>query len=196
MVDHEFIVSARYGDVDRVRTLLAVGVNIEARDAHGWTALCWAAGRGDIALIDLLLKSGANPFAQGKDRRTPYQIAVASSRLRAAKRLAEAETSARREDAAKQSSGRAKRRPYCRAYTLGHLRQFQGWPQEQSRGISDDTVVFLHRDLSVTRTIWPQEAVLFSSTSAEWQGFCTERLAFRPPDDFDWFVEASEPRAS
>ena len=153
---------------------------------------CWAAGRGDDAAIELLLNSGADPFAIGKDRRTPYQIAVAANRLGAAKRIAAAETLSGRTGDAVNSSGQAARRSYCRAYTLGEVREFSGWTREQGERDSDDTVVFLHRDLTVTRTIWPHEAVLWDGGSAEWQHFCAERLAFRPPGDFDW-LPASEP---
>lgn len=195
MMDRELIASVRSEDVQSVRSLLAEGANTEASDEHGWTALCWAAGKGDVAAIELLLESGANPFAMGKDRRTPYQIAVAASRINAARRLAEAETASGREDAIARSSAQAARRPYCRAYTLGELRQFSGWAQKRAERDADDTVVFLHRDLSVTRTIWPHEAVLFDGASAEWEHFCTKRLAFQPPDDFEWCLASSEPRA-
>lgn len=40
--------------------LLAVKANVDAADSGGNTALIWAANRGDIALMQMLLKAGAN----------------------------------------------------------------------------------------------------------------------------------------
>jgi hypothetical protein len=82
-------------------------------------------------------------------------------------------------------------RPYCRAYQLRDVRRFAGWtepvPAEAETPtadlLSDDSVVFLHRDCSVTRTIWPREAILFAGGSEEWLRFCRDTLQF-DPDSF------------
>jgi uncharacterized protein len=180
MSAHELIESARSGDLERARSLVAAGADIETRDEDSWTALCWAAGAGHDAIVVFLLESGANPFAADKDRRTPYMIALAANHVITAKRLAEAEA------ASGGDGGRpAARRPYCCAYTVGELRQFSGWGQEQKNPPPGDTVVFLHADFSVTRTIWPREETLFDDPSPEWRRFCVERLNFQPPVDLE-----------
>lgn len=194
MSEHDLIAGVRAGDLQRVAALLAAGVDIEACDEHGWTPLCWAAGAGDAAIVQLLLDRGANVFAAGQDLRTPYLIAIAASRVDAARLLQQAE--ARTGDPrAADSSGQAARRPYCRAYRLAELRQFDSWREtpaaDGAEPLLDDSLVFVHRDYRVTRSIWSDEGEVFDGASADWQSFCADRLGFAPPDDFDWLPSAS-----
>jgi len=53
------------GDVAQVQQLLAQGVNVDARDANGDTALLWAADKGQAAAAQLLIADGANINAKG-----------------------------------------------------------------------------------------------------------------------------------
>lgn len=192
MADQDLIASVRANDVAAVSSLLEQGVDIERRDEHGWTALCWAAGGGNAALAELLLVRGADVFGTGKDLRTPYKIALAAGHIDVARLLRQAEER-RGGDAVATSSGQAATRPYCRAYPLKALRQYAGWREAATDGepLADDTVVFVHRDYSVTRSMWLREDVVFEGTSPDWQRFCVERLAFQPPHDFDWLPTAS-----
>ncbi len=180
MGDMRFIDSVRAGDSDRARALLDEGSDVNARDEHEWTALCWAAGAGRTALVRLLLDRGADVCATGTDGRTPYQIAEAAGRLDVLPLLA-TEEAARGGACEARSSGRAAERPFCRAYPLRELRRFTEWTEPNGQGadadvLSDDTVVFLQRDGSVTRTVWPHEAVLFDGVSEAWQRFCAQEL--------------------
>lgn len=52
-------VAARSGDVDRVRTLLRQGADVNAALGDGMSALHWAAELGDGQLVDVLLRAGA-----------------------------------------------------------------------------------------------------------------------------------------
>lgn len=192
MVDQELILSVRANDVEAISSLLERGVDIEQRDEHGWSALCWAAGGGNAAIAELLLARGADVFGTGKDLRTPYKIALAAGHRDVARLLREAEER-RGGDAIATSSGEATTRPYCRAYPLKALRQYAGWHEAVTNRepLVDDTIVFVHRDYSVTRSMWLREDVVFEDTSPDWQRFCVERLAFQPPDDFDWVPAGS-----
>lgn len=192
MIDNLLLAKVQAGNVEGVRALVASGADIHARDEHGWTVLSWAAGAGHTEVARLLLDRGADVFAAGEDGRTPYTIALAAGRIEAARLLAGAEA-ARGQEAAARSSGKAAHRPYCRGYRVGDLRRFPGWTQagspsgesgsEQADG--EDTIVFVHRDFSVTRSIWAGEALVFHGTSDDWRRFCTEQLQFKPPDDFE-----------
>ena len=48
------------GDKDAVRTLLKQGVDVNAAQGDGMTALHWAARQGDAELAQMLLYAGAN----------------------------------------------------------------------------------------------------------------------------------------
>lgn len=195
-MNQQLIASVRAGDLGAVKAWLEGGGDVHARDEHGWSALAWAAGAGQAAVVALLLERGADARETGHDGRTPYQIALAAGRREAARILAEAE--------AAQGGGapQATLRPYCRAYPSGELRRFPGWSGTEAPGAgspeadatADPRVVFLHRDLSVTRTIWPGEQLVFHSTSDEWRRFCAEALQFEPPNDVDPIAPAAAER--
>ncbi|MEM9594262.1 MAG: PQQ-binding-like beta-propeller repeat protein [Acidobacteriota bacterium] len=53
--------AARGGDVDRVRELLAAGVDPDAPGQYGATALAFAADKGNVAIMELLIEKGADP---------------------------------------------------------------------------------------------------------------------------------------
>jgi ankyrin repeat protein len=55
--------------------LLARGVDVNARQHGGWTALHAAASHGDLPLVELLLKNGANPDLTSEDGKTSLDMA-------------------------------------------------------------------------------------------------------------------------
>jgi ankyrin repeat protein len=69
--------AARTGNVARVNELLAKDpAAVNTKDARfGATPLHWAALKGQDAVVDLLLASGADPRAVNKDGETPLQVA-------------------------------------------------------------------------------------------------------------------------
>lgn len=178
----DLIEAVRRSDTASVRALVAGGVSLDERDEHDWTALCWAAGSGDLAMVELLLEGGSDPLAAAHGLRTPYDIALAAGHVDAARRLRTAEAAADPEAAARRAV-----RPYCKAYELAALRRFPRW-RERDDGpepLSDDSVVFIHQDLSVTRSMWHGEDVLFDSDEEDWRAFCRDELGFRVPDDLE-----------
>ena len=53
-----------------VRRLIDSGADVNEKDAHGWTPFLWAASRGDVSVMQLLLDHGADRHAtdnQGKN---------------------------------------------------------------------------------------------------------------------------------
>jgi Ankyrin repeats (3 copies) len=190
MGDVQLIEAVKAGNLATVEALLAAGADIHQQDEQGWTPLNWAAGKGEVALVESLLKHGADVFTVGRDQRTPYMIALAAARVEVAKLLREAEAKA---GGAKSQSQQP--RKYCKAYYVKDLCQFSGWSESQAaegdgQDLSDHDVVFLHQDLTVTKSMWHNENVLFNQRSLEWEDFCTAVLQFQVPDDFDLFPKA------
>jgi ankyrin repeat protein len=193
MSDLQLIDAVKTGQLAKVDEALNAGADIQQQDEQGWTPLNWAAGRGSVEIVGRLLNRGADVFRTGRDQRTPYMIAVAAKHIDVARLLKKAE------QAVNGASGDSTSRDYARAYLLGELRKFSDWREAKinwketnlanengnSRELSDDDVVFLQQDLTVTELIWPGENVIFNRITPEWVDFCSQELQFKVPDDFD-----------
>lgn len=175
--------AARDGDVAALRAALAAGGDVHARDENDWSALDWAAGRGEPAAVRALLEAGADPTAAGHEARTPYEIALAAGHLDAARELREAEAAVRGESG---ETGRGWD-PYCRAYPLAQLAAFPQWPggTDPADAAGEGGILYLHHDLTVTRSIWHGEDVVLAEPTPEWERFCRVELGFTVPDDFE-----------
>jgi uncharacterized protein len=168
--------------------LIESGADVNQQDEQGWTSLNWAAGKGDLEIVRLLINKGADVLKVGRDQRTPYQIALAAGRVAVARLLS---------DAGGRTGVQPSIRPYARAYHLSELRQFPAFAKgnahlninpidvTDSTAASEDPLVFIHQDLSVTRSMWHNEDVLLEDVTPEWQDFCRNVLCFKVPDDFD-----------
>jgi uncharacterized protein len=55
--------------------LLERGVDVNARQHGGWTALHSAVNRGDLRLVELLLERGARPDVANDDGKTSFELA-------------------------------------------------------------------------------------------------------------------------
>ena len=64
------------GDIVQMQALLGKGAEVNARNAHGWTALHVAAAGGDPAVIALLLQHGADVHAQSHIGTTALDNAI------------------------------------------------------------------------------------------------------------------------
>lgn len=73
----DLIRAARNGDILEVRSLLNMGVDVDAKDNNGETALITASSpyQGNIAIIETLIKRGANINAKNNDGWTALMIA-------------------------------------------------------------------------------------------------------------------------
>ena len=189
------IEAVKEGNRQKVEATINAGADVNVPGSEQeWTALNFAAGKGDLAMVELLVKGGADVFKTGRDNRTPYQIAVAAGHAAVARYLAEAETAAGG-DAKRISSREWETRPYCKAYQLRDLRRFAGWSESKTNrtasndgateGFSDDDIVFLHQDLTVTQSMFHDENVIMGQVTPAWRAFCTNELGFKVPNDFD-----------
>ena len=68
--------AAKAGDLDGLKTALEAGVDVDARDDQGWTALMYAANKGYTLLVQLLLQDRAEVDIRAPDGATALFIAV------------------------------------------------------------------------------------------------------------------------
>lgn len=196
MSEMELFEAVKAGNREAVKELITTGAEVNRQDKQGWTALNWAAAKGHVELIGMLLEHGADPFAVGRDLRTPSMIALAAGQAEAVKVLRSAEAAAKGGEAVQPG------RKFCAPYHLDELRRFPAWPapavpSAESNGnngnnADDPDVVFIHEDYKVTKSIWPDENVIFSDITNEWKDFCRNELKFSVPDDLDLLGRAPE----
>src|SRR5262245_54931498 len=195
MEGSNLIEAVKNGNIAAVEKRLASGADVNAGDEQGWPPLNYAAGRGDLTMVKLLVASGADITKAGRDNRTAYMIALAAGRARVAKYLREVEDAVTPEEAKLLRP----RRKYCKAYLLKDLRQFSSWSElggdrkDHKNGqeadepggevTGEDRIVFIHEDFTVTESLWRNENVIFNQVNSEWQEFCANTLKFKVPDE-------------
>ena len=80
-MDEQLRQAARGGDLPKLRRVLQQpgGVNVNAADYHGWTALHCAVHKGHLAIVQAILQvDGVNVNASLNDGETPLQSAISS----------------------------------------------------------------------------------------------------------------------
>ena len=68
--------AAQAGDIAGLEAALAAGVDVDARDGRGWTALMHAVNKGYTLLVEPLLKADANPDVRAPDGATALFMAA------------------------------------------------------------------------------------------------------------------------
>ena len=192
MNDSTLIEATKAGNYEKVEALIVGGEDINQQDEQGWTALNFAAGAGDLALVKLLVDKGADIFKTGRDLRTPCMIALAAGRDPVVDYLRKVEQSHPGEKPPRLAE------KYCKAYHLKDLRNFPAWCESvtnekpsasgdmQDESSPNDQIVFIHQDYTVTESMWHNENVIFDNVDAAWIEFCAGSLGFKTPDLFDW----------
>ena len=72
----DLFLAANNGDIKSVKSLLAAGVNVNAKDNDGHTALMQAAAKGATDCVKALIAAGADVQAQGNDGYTALIVAA------------------------------------------------------------------------------------------------------------------------
>jgi ankyrin repeat protein len=84
--------AAKSGDVEAARALLQSGVDINALDRYGQTALMVAAHGGHESLVEMLIEHGADLNVTAKYHLSALMLAVIAGHAGIARRLARAGT--------------------------------------------------------------------------------------------------------
>ena len=71
-----FFKAAENGDAMAVDGFVSAGINVNAKDQNGDTALTATAARGDAKIVDLLLRGGADVNAKGRNGWTALLLAL------------------------------------------------------------------------------------------------------------------------
>jgi len=175
--ENNLMAAVRQRDLELVNKLLSEGANVNDQDEQGWTALHWAAGSGYAAMVRLLLDHHADITARGRDNRTAGMVARAAARNDVVELLVQAEK------AAGAWKDPRENRPYCKGFYLKDLRDFSQWPQDTMPADAAEAIVYLHQNFTVTKSVWPDEDVIFRNVTPEWVQFCQSRLNFSVPAD-------------
>lgn len=85
----DLVRAAQAGDTQRVSRYLAEGLNVNARDVFGMTALHEAALTGQAEVVRLLLEKGADVHAVGAERCTALHDAAMRNHVNIARMLLE-----------------------------------------------------------------------------------------------------------
>lgn len=74
--------AAEKGDINKINELMRQGIDINAANEHGWTALQHAVARQQLTAVEMLLKLGANPnICLNKLNNTAIHTAVMAKNL-------------------------------------------------------------------------------------------------------------------
>jgi ankyrin repeat protein len=71
----ELMYATKTVNIPEVKKLLAKGVNINAQDSYGWTALTYAIEKGNSELVALLVDAGADPCIKLSSGHSPLSYA-------------------------------------------------------------------------------------------------------------------------
>merc|ERR1719359_2808241 len=63
-LEENLLQASKCGNIEEVRDLLESGVDVNAKDKHGWTSLHYASRAGNINIMKILLNKGADAHAK------------------------------------------------------------------------------------------------------------------------------------
>eukprot|EP00297_Palpitomonas_bilix_P018269 CAMPEP_0113900002 /NCGR_PEP_ID=MMETSP0780_2-20120614/20403_1 /TAXON_ID=652834 /ORGANISM="Palpitomonas bilix" /LENGTH=195 /DNA_ID=CAMNT_0000892349 /DNA_START=282 /DNA_END=869 /DNA_ORIENTATION=+ /assembly_acc=CAM_ASM_000599 len=110
----ELVLAARYSDLEDVKYLLSVGIDVNERDEQQRVALHMAAANGDVEVLKVLLAAkGVDVDAANEAKNTPLHYAALNGHAEAVELLLEAGAN----PAVENDFGRL---PAVEAFTRGH----------------------------------------------------------------------------
>ena len=92
------------GNIELVKFFIAKGIDIDAKNNQGWTALVYAASSSRPDVLKFLITSGANPNIRDNQLKTPLMLAAVSGSVESVKVLLSIGVDVNAEDADKKSA--------------------------------------------------------------------------------------------
>jgi ankyrin repeat protein len=86
-IDVRLLQAVKSGDVESARGRLKQGVDVNAPQGDGATALHWAAHRDNLSIADLLIRAGARPNVADEAGTTPLHLACTNRSAQMVERL-------------------------------------------------------------------------------------------------------------
>lgn len=184
--------AAGKGDVEAVRLLLEKGADVfkVGRDQRTPYMIALAAGRAEVAR---LVREAEERAGGGRTSRQERQYCKAYVLEELRRFPGWPETKADAYSANGNGNGNG-----YHANGNGHSANGHGNGNGNGNGagaaaeLSDEDVVFIHQDFTVTESMWHGENVIFDRVTPEWKEFCTQVLGFKVPDDLDLIVQVGE----
>ncbi len=87
LIDAELFDAVKTGDLEGVKSALAAGAGIKAKDEYGESALIYGAQGDSLEIVKLLLENGAKIDFKGEQSRTPLHYAINKQKTRIAEYL-------------------------------------------------------------------------------------------------------------
>ena len=75
-LNNKLLSAAINGDIRKVKESIANGVNVDARDEKGKTALHWAAQGENVDVVGVLIENGVNVNVKNKNNETAAEMAL------------------------------------------------------------------------------------------------------------------------
>ncbi len=73
--EENFLEAAEYGNINKIKELLTLGIDVNIQNEDGYTALIWASYKGYIKIVRALIKAGANVNIQDENGKTALTYA-------------------------------------------------------------------------------------------------------------------------
>ncbi|XP_078171686.1 ankyrin repeat family protein [Carex rostrata] len=79
--------AARYDEIEDIVGLFSIGFPLDSKDSQGRTALHMAAANGHLAIVDYLIKNGADVNVTNLEKNTPLHWACLNGHMEVIKAL-------------------------------------------------------------------------------------------------------------
>nr|WP_246198629.1 ankyrin repeat domain-containing protein [Wolbachia endosymbiont of Ctenocephalides felis wCfeJ] len=80
-LDEELLAAAESGDLNKIKSFITQGANLDAKDSNGSTPLHYASWNGNLSVVKHLVEKGANLKIKNLDNRTPLYDASLNGHL-------------------------------------------------------------------------------------------------------------------
>ena len=88
-LNKELLENAKQGNLEKVKSSIKQGADVNAKNSYGWTALIWSAREGHLEVVKYLIENGADIEAKDDDDWTALILSSSEGHLDIVKYLVE-----------------------------------------------------------------------------------------------------------